>query len=238
MAFWTKLLGFGAEVAADATLIKGVPALWNWLKKTHSDLPDSVKQRLPGLLGYDLTDEQLYGSVLGQLQPREQVVISTFLAQCKDYERNRFINVVAGMEVIDEGKIDEKKESFDDNGKKVVETKSGSKGKKDKRQAFLESFARIITEEFNGDFDKAYTHCIAGRMIIPDPLHQRALRSFSEGAAWFKAVILAPFDATSTADLLQKAKSGLSQNSANLDASTQSFEDRGKAFYERSKNKK
>ncbi len=233
-----KLLGFGGEVALDTAFIKGVPAIWNWLKQTHADLPDSVKQRLPGFLGIDLNDEQIYGGVLGQLPPKEQVVISGFLSQCKDYERNRFINVVAGMEVVDEGKTDEKKESFDDNGKKVVETKSGSKSKKDKRKEFLESFAKVITDEFNGDFEKAYAYCVAGRMIIPDPLHQKALRNFTEGTAWFKNVILAPFGAVSIKDLAQKASQKLSQNSANLNASAQSFEDRAKAFYEKSKNKR
>lgn len=231
---WKKIFGFGAEVTADAAIISGIPALFKWLKNTHDNLPPETQKKIPGFLGLSLADEQIFWGLVGQLTPKEQVIIMSFLSQCKDYERNRFINIVAGMEVVEKGSSTDKKESFDDNGKKVIETKTSSKEKTDKRQEFLSSFAKVISQEFNGDFGKAYTYCVAGRMLVPNPLHQKVLRCFSEGAAWFKNTILTPSGTTSAIGLQQK----VSANSVNLSQATQSFEDRGRAFYEKSKKKK
>jgi peptidoglycan hydrolase CwlO-like protein len=47
--------------------------------------------------------------------------------------------------------------------------------------------------------------------------------------------VLAPFGAVSVEDLIQKAKQKLSENSADLNQTAQSFEDRARAFYEKSK---
>ncbi|HAT74208.1 MAG TPA: hypothetical protein DCS08_04360 [Candidatus Moranbacteria bacterium] len=183
------------------TIINTLHSILDSAGKINEKLPEEWRQRLPGFLGLSLADEQLFNSVLGQLDSKDQVIIMAFLAKCKDYERNRFINIVAGMEVVEEGKINEKKESFDDSGKKVIETKQGSKGKKDTRKDFLESFAKVISEEFKGDFDKAHEFCVAGRMMITDPIHQKALRGFSESVGWFKKIILNPLKAVSVEDL-------------------------------------
>lgn len=45
-----RILGFGGEVAADAVIIKGVPALWGWLKKNSGNLPPEMKEEAKKLL--------------------------------------------------------------------------------------------------------------------------------------------------------------------------------------------
>jgi hypothetical protein len=86
-------------------------------------------------------------------------------------------------------------------------------------EKFLESFADVITNEFNGDLNKAYAFCIGGRMIISDPLHQKGLRAFSESVEW-----------------LSKQR----ENKIPTDPhqTTQSFEERARVFYEKSKGGK
>lgn len=227
MAFWR----FAGEALTEGAFIKILSGLWNMITTVSPD----IQKKVPKWFGLTLDDEQIFNGVLGQLKPKEQILITNFLFECKDYERNRFVNIVAGMEVVEKGKLDEKKESFDDNGKKVIETKSSSKDKKDKREEFLRSFAKVISEEFNEDFDKVHEFCVAGRIIIPDPMHQKVLRNFSESVGWFKKVVLAPFGAESAEDLLQKTKQKFSENSNDLNNSAQSFEDKARAFYERSK---
>jgi hypothetical protein len=127
----------GERLAEGMGFIGGIHSLLETFGKFNDAIPEGVKQKLPGFLGLSLADEQIFNSILGQLDPKKQIIITRFLQEkCKDYERNRFINVVAGMEIVEEGKIEEKKESFDDNGKKVIETKIKSGGKNDTRKVF------------------------------------------------------------------------------------------------------
>jgi hypothetical protein len=180
------------RIAEGFGLIGGIHGLLETFEKiagVHEKLPEDIKQKLPGFLGLSLADEQIFNGVLGQLSMERQIVISRFLHdKCKDYERNRFINIVAGMEVIDVKKTEERKERVDDNGKKVTDTTIVTGDKKDKRQDFLEKFADLITIKFNNDLQKAYEFCIGGRMILPDPLHQKALNAFSESLKWAKSI--------------------------------------------------
>lgn len=202
-----------------------------FLMNTHQKLPEEWKQKIPGFLGLSLADEQIFNGVLGQIETKKQVAITRFLKEkCKDYERNRFVNIVAGMEVEPIGKVDDKKESFDDNGRKVTETKTSSGSKKDKREDFLNKFADIILLEFNGDLQKVYDYCLGNRLLIADPMHQKALRTFSESVAAFKKIVLLPFGVASIAELAEKASRKLSDNSADLANKTQTFRERAKAF--------
>jgi hypothetical protein len=179
-------------------------------------IPEQWKQRLPGFFGLSLVDEQIFNSILGQLKPKEQVVIINFLKEkCQNYERNRFINIVAGMDVVEEGKKEETATSFDDSGKKVTKHTIESGLKRDTRKQFLESFAAVITDEFNGDLNKTYDFCIGGRIIMSNPLHQRVLRAFSES--------------------MQKIAAKKQANATDLNQSAQSFEEKARAFYEKSK---
>jgi hypothetical protein len=233
MAFLKRVLGFAGEVGADAAIIKGVPYLWKLITGAYGayeKLPPEIQKKVPGFLGLSLADEQIFNGVLSQLDLTKQVVITRFLCEkCQDYERNRFINVVAGMEVAPGSPAEVEKKwnktagKFDEKTKPAVPTK-------DRRFDFLDKFANVITDEFQGDLDKAYAFCVAGRMIIPDPFYQKVLRGFSEGGAWFRNLILQPAGAKSTAELIEKANKKLSENSADLDKKLTSFKDRAKAW--------
>ena len=204
--------------------IKSEKALWivtlaNTLKdaidllgKTHAVLSEDLKKKIPKWFGLTLDDEQIFNGVLGQLRPKQQVIIGRFLYEkCQDYERNRFTNIIAGMEVVP-GKPEEKESKWDNKtANKVFErTKSGTPGI-DCRKKFLESFANLINDEkqFNGDLQKAYEYCVGGRMIIPDPMHQKALRVFSESVGQFKKFVLVPFGVNSVEELAKKMKQGI-----------------------------
>ena len=69
-----KILGFGGEVAADAALIKGIPALFNWLKRTHESLPPELKEEAKKILlrttadGRTRSDELVFFASLVTLQ--------------------------------------------------------------------------------------------------------------------------------------------------------------------------
>ncbi|MEI7425351.1 MAG: hypothetical protein WCK16_00300 [Candidatus Moraniibacteriota bacterium] len=45
-----SLSGFGVEVAADAAVIKGIPAIWGWLKKSRETLSPEAKEKLDKFL--------------------------------------------------------------------------------------------------------------------------------------------------------------------------------------------
>lgn len=214
------------------TALNTVHTIFETLGGIHKEIPEVWKQRLPGFLGLSWIDEQIFNGVLGQLAEKTQVIINGFLSFCKDYERYRFINIIAGMEVIP-GHPEERETKWDKGGNKIFEkVKSESQGV-DQRKDFLNKFANIITTEFNGDFNKAHDFCVGGRMIIPDPLHQKMLDAFSESVGWFKKIALVPFGATSVEDLLQKAKQKLSENSADLNSSTTSLRENAKSYREK-----
>ncbi|HOW60449.1 MAG TPA: hypothetical protein P5548_02095 [Candidatus Moranbacteria bacterium] len=163
------------------TLMNTLYSVFDTLGKVSEKVPDQWKQRLPGFMGWSLEDERIFDGILGQLKNEEQVIISNFLFnQCKEFERNRFINVVAGMEVVP-AKPEEKETRWSEKTGGVVfeKTKAGSPGV-DCRKIFLEKFASLIKNDFGGDLQKAYDFCISGRIIIPDPMHQKAKRSFND----------------------------------------------------------
>lgn len=220
------------------TILNSVYSVVDTLGKFGEKVPEEWKQRLPGFLGLSLEDERLFNGVLAQLDVEKQVLIGKFLYEkCKDYERNRFINIVAGMEVVP-GKPEEKETKKDSKTGNVVfeKTKSGTKGI-DCRKKFLESFAYAIEKQFGGDLQKAYEFCVGGRMIIPDPMHQKVLRAFSESTAWFKKVILMPFGVNSVAELVEKVKNNLSNNAADITKRTQTFRERARAFREKNERR-
>lgn len=190
-------------------------------------VPDTYKQKLPGVLGLSLADEQIFGSVMGQLHEADQLLITDFLSSCGDHERNRFINVVAGMEVIDEGKINEEKESFDANGKKVIEKKSTNAAKKDTRKKFLEKFAEILEfhniefEKLTDDekkkttrFKKTHDYCVANRMMIPDPIHKQAEKMIKD--LWEKEVEIIPSLTEAEINKLNTKRKGMKEKMGDI----------------------
>ncbi len=195
-------------VLTIATVLKDAAELFG---KAHAAIPEDFRQKMPGWFGLTLADERIFNAVVAQLTPEQQLIIMRFLQEkCKDYERNRFINIVAGMEV-KPGSAAESEIKWDaKSGAKIFEkTKAGSPGL-DCRKKFLESFADAIENQFAGDFDKAYAYCIGGRMILPDPIFQTALKAFSESVGKFKNFVLAPLGVSSIAELTKKVSGGIS----------------------------
>jgi hypothetical protein len=130
-------------------------------------LPDDVKRKVPGFLGLSLADEQIFWGLVGQLEKEKSILINKFLNEkCSNQERNRFINIVAGMEV-SPGKPEENEKKYDPKTGNLTyeKTKAGS-NEIDYRKEFLETFADIIQDDFGGDMDKVYDFCVAGRMIV------------------------------------------------------------------------
>lgn len=163
------------------TLMNTLYSIVDTAGKFGAKVPDEWKQRLPGFLGLSLEDERIFNGVLAQLDLEKQILIGKFLYEkCEDYERNRFINVVAGMEVVP-AKPEEKETRWSERTGSVVfeKTKTGSQAV-DCRKKFLESFADAIKNQFGGDLQKAYDFCVSGRIIIPDPMQQKAKRSFND----------------------------------------------------------
>ena len=187
-------------------VINTLHTLVDVLGKSYEKVPDTLKQRLPGFLGWSYEDERIFNGVLGQLSKKKQVVITDFLyRRCKDFQRNRFINIVAGMEV-------ERK-------KVIVETAKGKKEitegeNKDRRYDFLNKFADVITQEFGGDLKKAYKYCVGGRLIMPDRKLQPIIDTWQTSCQMFNDYILVPLGFTSLADLKNLLKGNIGDNIA------------------------
>lgn len=143
--------------------------------KVNEKLPEELKRKIPGLLGLSLADEQIFGALMGQIKDKKkQVLINKFLYEkCTKYERERFIVVVAGMEVIP-GKQAAVEEKLDPKTGKVTSKKKtlGKRGA-DYRLKFLESFGDVMKDEFGEDLDKTYKFCVGMRLIIEDPLREK-----------------------------------------------------------------
>lgn len=169
------------------TLLNSVNDLAAMLGKTHAALPEEFRQKLPKLFGLTLDDERIFWGVVASIDdPQKRIAIGDFLATCKDFERNRFVNIVAGMEITP-GKPAESEEKFDPKtgNQTYKKTKAGSVGL-DLRKRFLESFADDIIKQNFRNMDEAYEYCVSGRMILPNPLHQKALKAFSNSTKEFK----------------------------------------------------
>jgi len=70
-------------------------SIWGAISKA----PYSLKERVPGFLGISYKDEMLFEESRAKLTPEEDKRLTKFLNSCKDYERNRFRNIVAGIEL-------------------------------------------------------------------------------------------------------------------------------------------
>ncbi len=186
------------------TLVNSLNDLAGMLGKTHASLPEGFKQKLPKLFGWTLDDERIFWGVVASIDdPKKRLTIGDFLGTCKDFERVRFINVVTGLEVTP-GKPAELEEKFDPktNNRTYHKSKAGSDGV-DLRKKFLESFAGDIISNNFRDMDEAYMYCVSGRMILPNPIHQKALKSFSDSTAKFKKFVLDPVGAISLKELAE-----------------------------------
>lgn len=221
------------------TLANSIKDAIDMLGKAKDALPKEVQQQMPKWFGWTLDDERIFNAVVAQLDKDiYRVVIKEFLFKCKDYERNRFINIVAGMEVV-QNNTETVEVKFDKDGKKTSEKKTVTPNPFDNRKNFLESFARIILSPlpvgFAGDLDLAYEYCVGGRMIIPDPLHQKVLRVFSESAEQFKDSVLKSFGVNSLEELAVKLKDKVQKESAGITNSARSYREAARLRFEASK---
>ncbi|HPN54856.1 MAG TPA: hypothetical protein PLB52_02880 [Candidatus Moranbacteria bacterium] len=216
------------------TLLNTAQNLFDAFGNFTDKIPKEMKQRLPGFLGLSLEDERIFNGVMAQLLVEQQTIIGRFLYEkCKDYERNRFINVVAGMEVKPGSPAESEIKWDSKTGSKVFEKTKAETPGVDCRKVFLEKFAEIAKT----DLDKAYENCVGGRMIIPDPMSQKALKAFSDSVGWFKKIVLLPFGVNSVAELTEKAKNNLANNAADITNRTQTFRERARAFRESQKRR-
>lgn len=171
--------------------LDSLSGLINWAftlsNKFDKETPEFIKERMPGFLGLSLEDEALFAEIRAELEIKEDEFLTDFLMACKDYERNRFRNVVASMpnKKIDKSK-DEKssiqKKKTDKGGNKKTTSKETSNAVK-----FLKRIAKLVEREGH---DEAYRLCLSGGVIIKDPLHQKALKKWRESVTWFKKKIL------------------------------------------------
>jgi hypothetical protein len=81
-----KILGFGGEVAADAVVIKGASALWNWLKKGREELSPEAREKLDKFLlspivsdGRTREDEMVFTVSLFTLPDVDQWIKELFI---------------------------------------------------------------------------------------------------------------------------------------------------------------
>ncbi len=171
-------------------LAGGIPAIVEKINKVWGHMPgpiqEQIKQRMPGFLGLSFEDERILNATLSKLSIAEQDLIMNFLhGKCQDFQRNRFINIVAGMEVVaGTPTIIERK--WDATAKKWNDKTITGKASEDLRLNFLKKFAAYIKK--NG-IDKAYEYCISGRMVLENPFHQQALVKWRESIAWLENAI-------------------------------------------------
>lgn len=191
MTFWKKFLDV-AEFGNEAIQWLGL------FDKLPKPIQEQLKQRLPGFLGLSLEDERIFNGILTKLEAEKRKAVVEFLHdKCEDFQRNRFINIVAGMEVI-QGRPTVLEKKFNKETKQVEEKKILGKDDEDLRLKFLEEIALYIQK--NGAAD-AYSYCLAGRIILEDPFYQNAIVLWKESSEWFKKNIGEPLGISSLEEL-------------------------------------
>jgi hypothetical protein len=177
-------------------LAGGIPAITEKISKIWGHVPDDMKeqfkQRMPGFMGLSLDDEQIFNALVGKLSiPKQKLLMSFLYGKCKDFQRNRFINIVGGMEVV-AGTPTIMEKVFGKDGKVTKETVTAEKAGEDLRLNFLKKFTSYIS---NYGVDEAYDSCIAGRMVMQDPFYQKAIASWRGSVDWFEKKVLPFFQA-------------------------------------------
>lgn len=217
-----KIGDAGGWVGGGLAIIELIRRGWD----IYDKLPEPFKQRMPGLFGLSLVDERIFNEVMALLDPADQALIGRFLYEkCKDFQRNRFINIVAGLEVTPETPKAVERKSDPKTGKVVSEKITDSVPGVDRRQKFLEQFAKLIRDKFGGDFSKAYEHCIGGRVVLQDPYYQKVLDLWVKSCTLYQK-ILTHFGVADTVGLFALA-------AGNVDAGSKQFEQSGISFLKR-----
>ncbi|MFH1661952.1 MAG: hypothetical protein ABIA02_02555 [Candidatus Falkowbacteria bacterium] len=142
-------------------------------------IAEKIKERLPGFLGISLEDERIFEALRTELTYKEDGYLTIFLRTLKDYERNRFRNVVAGIPTKEE------REEILEEGNKQKRIKTS---KKSQAVPFLKRIAKLVKEDGSGA--KARERCLSSGTIVENPFHQRMLRKWRDGVKWFKGTAL------------------------------------------------
>lgn len=217
-----SILGNIGEIGGWLTILNSIIDAIKKGEDVYEKLPEAFKQKMPGLLGIGLKDERLFNEILSGLSLDDQMVIIGLLQKCKDFQRNRFINIVAGMEFSPATpKTTEKK--IDPKSKAVVgERVTDGKEEVDLRKQFLENLAKVIREKLGGSADEAVEYCLAGRMILENPAHQKLVDAWAKSCEVYEKM-LKFFGVTDTAGLLKLAVSKTGQGSKEFEKSGVSF---------------
>jgi len=174
------------EVMFKKLGLNSISDVGNWIVTLSNTINrasgGALKEKIPGFLGLSLADEQIFAAKLSKLTKEEQKTIIDFLSVCKDFEKNRFRCVIAGIPP--------------DN----VKEKGKDSETRDNAVEFLKSLARVIEE--NG-IEEARKQLIAGNIIVENPIHQRVLNTLSKEWKIFKD-LLAMFKSTSLAEVKAK----------------------------------
>jgi hypothetical protein len=183
-------------------LAGGIPAIAEKIGNLWGNIPDDlqkkIQQEMPGFLGLSLADERIFNALLTKLTLDERKLLASFLHdKCKDFQRNRFINIVAGMKFV-EGSPEITEQKFDKNGKAIGTRIISAIAEKDFRFDFIRSFAEYLKSTST---DEAFAFCISGRMVLQDPIYQTALTKWKDSIKWFEETILKPFSASTIREL-------------------------------------
>ncbi|EKE11441.1 MAG: hypothetical protein ACD_15C00078G0008 [uncultured bacterium] len=158
-------------------LAGGIPAIVERVGKIWGNLPEpiqqQIQQKLPGFMGLSTVDEEIFNSLLSKLNLEDRKRVTDFLYnKCQDFQRNRFTNIVASMEIVrGTPRVVERK--WNENAKKFEGKIIDKKDDEDLRLIFLQEFSAYISTYGP---DEAYKACIASRIILEKSVFQEATR--------------------------------------------------------------
>lgn len=189
---------FGGEV---------LRTLYNFFKETAGEkVKKELGARLPGFLGLSLEDERIFEALRSQLTEEEDQYLTKFLKSCKDYERNRFRNVVTGIP----SEKEELKKGMED---KVISATIQTNN----AVLFLKRIAYLTSL----DPEKARERCLSSGTILEDPVQQKILREWRESVKWFKAKFLDVLGVSSlseiTMDYIEKKTKKITKDLKKID---------------------
>ncbi len=171
--------------------INSISDILNWIltfsNKFDKETPEAIKQRLPGFLGLSLEDERIFAGLRTNLNKTEDMYLTDFLNSCKDYEKNRFRNVVAGMPV----------------SKEEISTGTGKDKRTVKKEVHsgVKFLRRIATLVRDYGPEEAYRRCLSGHIIVRDPVHQKVLKQWRKSTEWFRKKILDALNVRQLSDI-------------------------------------
>ena len=171
--------------------IDSVSDILNWVMTFANtmggkEVTKEVKSRIPGFLGLSLEDERIFVSIRTHLSDEEDMHLTDFLNACKDYERNRFRNIVSGMPDFREETITDEK-----NKKVIIKERSNA-------ISFIKRIAFLVKDYGP---EEARRRCLSGGVIIENPIEKRALEQWRKSVKWFKEKILNVFGVQSLSEI-------------------------------------